>query len=874
MQTKLTGQQIREKFTQYFEKKQHEKVASSSLIPHNDKTLLFCNAGMNQFKDYFTGKSVAQNKRAVSIQKCVRAGGKHNDLENVGHTARHHTFFEMLGNFSFGDYFKEDAIKFAWEFLTIELKIPKEKLFVTVHHTDGEARKLWNKVADLPDERIFNKGDKDNFWEMGEFGPCGPCSEIFFDHGEQYTDHDLVRVDPKDLLEDEKRYVEIWNLVFMQYEKTPEGRLTLPKPSIDTGAGLERVTAALQGCYNNFNTDIFFPIMKKIEEISGLKYEPDSKDEKKKAAFRVVADHIRSATMLITDGAIPSNEGRGYVLRRIIRRAVKYLNELGVKEISFYKLVPAVFEALGLEYPQNASGSELAIKLLELEERKFRETLDNGLKFLNDAITKEVTNNVFSGKAAFKLYDTYGFPVDLTEMYLEDQNLTLDNLGFEKAMNEQKEMSRKSWKGALDNSDKVFYAVKEKTGATEFVGYDQLDVSAKLLDVIDMGEMKGLVFDTTSFYGESGGQVGDIGSVKDGKNIIAHIDDTQKPVDGLHVHFSKDADALEIGKTYVLSVDAHARKLITRNHSATHLLQAALIKVLGPHVKQAGSIVNAEKLRFDFAHTQALSRDEIEKIEELVNQAISKAHKVDANIMDMADAQKQGAMALFGEKYGNKVRVLTMGDFSTELCGGVHVHNTGDIGLITILSESSLATGVRRIEATTSETAIHYLSHRSQLLKKVEGLFMDKEERAVAKLENLFKDIKDKNKEIEALKDKIQAIESKDLFNNIESLGGVDFAVVEASTDTDLRKLSDLFVSKFQNGAVVLFNTNGDKATVLVRAAKGAAKINAGDVLKEILPVINGRGGGKPDIAQGSGEAALIAKIVVQATSVLKSKLG
>jgi alanyl-tRNA synthetase len=874
MSEKLTGQQIREKFSQYFMKNNHEKVASSSLIPHNDKTLLFCNAGMNQFKDYFTGKSVAINKRAVSIQKCVRAGGKHNDLENVGHTARHHTFFEMLGNFSFGDYFKEDAIKFAWEFLTVELKIPKEKLYVTVHYTDDEARKLWNKVAGLPDDRIFNKGDKDNFWEMGEFGPCGPCSEIFFDHGEEYTDHDLVRVDPKDLLEDEKRYVEIWNLVFMQYEKTPEGRLTLPKPSIDTGAGLERVAAALQGCYNNYNTDIFFPIMKKIEEISGKKYEPFGKDEKTKANFRVVADHIRSATMLITDGAIPSNEGRGYVLRRIIRRAVKYLNELGVKEISFYKLVPAVFEALGQEYPQNASGSELAVKLLELEERKFRETLENGLKFLNDAITKEVTNKVFSGKAAFKLYDTYGFPVDLTEMYLADQNLTLDNEGFEKAMNEQKEMSRKSWKGALDNSDKIFHAIKEKTGATDFVGYDRLDVQAKLLEVVDMGEMKGLVFDTTSFYGESGGQVGDIGAVRDGKNVIAHIDDTQKPVDGLYVHFSKDADALEVGKTYTLAVDGHTRKLIMRNHSATHLLQAALIKVLGPHVKQAGSIVNAEKLRFDFAHTQALTRDEIEKVEDLVNQEISKAHKVEANIMDMAAAQKKGAMALFGEKYGNIVRVLTMGDFSTELCGGVHVHNTGDIGLITILSESSLATGVRRIEATTSETAIHYLSHRSQLLKKVEGLFMDKEERALAKLENLFKDLKDKQKEIEALKDKIQASESKDLFNTVENIGGVDFAVVEASADTDLRKLSDLFVSKFQNGAVVLFNTNGDKATVLVRASKGAAKVNAGDVLKEILPVINGRGGGKPDIAQGSGEAALVAKIAAQAKTVLKSKLG
>lgn len=874
METKLNGQQIREKFATYFAKKGHEKVASSSLIPHNDKTLLFCNAGMNQFKDYFTGKSTPTNKRAVSIQKCVRAGGKHNDLENVGHTARHHTFFEMLGNFSFGDYFKEDAIRFAWEFLTEELKIPKEKLYVTVHYSDDEARGLWKKVAGLTDERIFNKGDKDNFWEMGEFGPCGPCSEIFFDHGEEHTDHDLVRKDPNDLLEDEKRYVEIWNLVFMQFEKTPEGKFSLPKPSIDTGAGLERVAAALQGVYNNYNTDIFAPIMRKIEDISGKKYEPNSKDEKTKAAFRVVADHIRSATMLITDGAIPSNEGRGYVLRRIIRRAVKYLNELGVKEVSFYKLVPAVMESLGLEYPQNASNAELAVKLLELEEKKFRETLDNGLKYLNEALAKEVTNKVFSGKAAFKLYDTYGFPVDLTEMYLADQGIALDQEGFEKAMKEQKELSKKSWKGGLDNSDKVFHALKEKHGATKFVGYDKLEIEAKLIDVVDMGEVKGLIFDTSSFYGESGGQVGDIGVVKSGKNTLAHITDTQKPVDGLHVHFSSDADALEVGKSYTLSVDAHTRALTMRNHSATHLLQSALIKVLGPHVKQAGSVVTSEKLRFDFTHLQAMTKEEIQKVEDLVNQEIQKAHGVDAANMTMDEAQKKGAMALFGEKYGNVVRVLTMGDFSTELCGGTHVRNTGDIGLITILSESSLATGVRRIEATTSETAINHLSHRSSLLKKFEGMFNDKEERALAKLENLFKDLKDKQKEIEALKDKIQASESKDLFNNVENIGGIDVAIVEASADSDLRKLSDIFVSKFQNGAVVLFNANGDKATVLVRAAKGVSKLNAGDALKEILTVVNGRGGGKPDMAQGSGEAALVSKIAPHAKTVLKSKLG
>jgi alanyl-tRNA synthetase len=872
METKLTGHQIREKFAHFFKNSRHEKVASSSLIPHNDKTLLFCNAGMNQFKDYFTGKATPANRRAVSIQKCVRAGGKHNDLENVGHTSRHHTFFEMLGNFSFGDYFKEDAIKFAWEFLTVELKIPKDLLYVTVHYSDDEARKIWNEKIGIPLEKIFTKGDKDNFWEMGEFGPCGPCSEIFFDHGEQYTDKELVRIDPNDLLEDEKRYVEIWNLVFMQFEKTPEGRFSLPKPSIDTGAGLERVAAALQGCYNNYNTDIFTSIMTKIEELSGKKYLAENgSDLPHTAAFRVVADHIRSSTMLITDGVIPSNEGRGYVLRRIIRRAVKYLNELGVKEISFYKLIPAVFESLGAEYPQNASNAELATKLLELEERKFRETLENGLKFLNEAISKDVQNNLLSGASAFKLYDTYGFPVDLTEMYLEERNLLLDHAGFEKAMQEQKEMSRKSWKGAMDNSDKIFHAIKEKHGVTQFVGYEQLTTEAKLIAVETFGDQKALVFDTTSFYGEGGGQVGDIGVVMSGKNIIAHIEDTQKPVDGLYVHLSLDADALVVGEKYTLAVDTHTRQLTMRNHSATHLLQSALIKVLGPHVKQAGSLVTPEKLRFDFTHLQALTKEEIQKVEDMVNAEIQKGNAVNSDIMNMDDAVKKGAMALFGEKYGNVVRVLSMGEFSTELCGGTHIHNTAEIALITILSEASLATGIRRIEATTSETAIHHLGHRSQLFKKVEALLSDKEDKAILKIENLIKDLKEKQKEIESLKDKIQATEAKELFSHTEKIGGIDVAILEVGIDHDLRKLSDLFINKFQNGAVVLYNKNG---AVLVRASKGAAKLNAGVALKEILTVVNGRGGGKPDIAQGSGEAALISKLKAQALAVLTSQLG
>jgi alanyl-tRNA synthetase len=515
----------------------------------------------------------------------------------------------------------------------------------------------------------------------------------------------------------------------------------------------------------------------------------------------------------------------------------------------------------------------LAKKLLELEERKFRETLENGIKYLNEALSKDVVSNVLSGAAAFKLYDTYGFPLDLTEMYLADKNIKLDQAGFDKAMHEQKELSKKSWKGAMDNSDKVFHALKEKCGATKFTGYENFNTSAKLLAVENFGEMKALIFDTTTFYGESGGQVGDIGTVQIGDNIIAHIYDTQKPVDDFFVHLSSDSDALVVGETYNLVVDEHNRKLSMRNHSATHLLQAALIKILGPHVKQAGSLVTPEKLRFDFTHLQALSKKELENVENLVNQEIQKGLAVSAKTMNMKEASNTGAMALFGEKYGDLVRVLTMGKFSTELCGGTHVHNTQEIGLISILSESSLAAGVRRIEATTSQNAINYLSHRSKLLKQVESYFNDKEDGAIQKVFGSFKDLKEKQKEIETLKDKIQAIEARDLFKNIEVINGIDTAVLETTADNDLRKLSDLFIGKFPNGAVVLYSVAGDKVQVLVRAGKCANTLNAGDTLKEILLVVNGRGGGKIDLAQGSGDASMVSKIKDHASQIIKRRL-
>jgi len=799
----------------------------------------------------------------------VRAGGKHNDLENVGHTPRHHTFFEMLGNFSFGDYFKEEAIKLAWTFLTEELKIPVEKLSVTVHYSDAEARKIWNEVIGLPMNKIIDKGDKDNFWEMGEFGPCGPCSEIFFDHGEKYATPNMVYQNPHDFLEDESRYIEIWNLVFMQFEKTPEGKFNLPKPSIDTGAGLERLAAALQACYNNYDTDGFQPIMKAIEGISGKKYG----DPKYLSAFRVVADHIRSATMLITDGVIPSNEGRGYVLRRIIRRAVKFLGELEVQTLCFYQLVPAVFESLGREYSDNKNNAELAAKFLELEEKKFRETLDTGLKFLQETIKTKVKNQILDGASAFKLYDTYGFPLDLTELYLEPLSLKVDIDAFNQAMLEQKELSRKSWKGSLDMSDKVFFEFKEKHGETKFHGYESLKIEATLLQKINMGEFTGLLFDQTPFYGESGGQAGDIGSIKMGSNTAATISDCQKPIDGITLHLSKDADLLEEGKKYTLQVDAVHRKLTMRNHSATHLLQAALVKVLGTHVKQSGSSVSAERLRFDFTHLQAVTKEELEVVEALVNQEIQKAHDVAAQIMSIDEAQKKGATALFGEKYGDTVRVLSMGDFSMELCGGTHVHNTQDIGLFTILGESSLATGIRRIEATTSDNAVAYLNQRSHILKKIEALVADKEERALNKIDSALKELKDKHKQIEQLKDKLMAFEAKDIFTRVLKVKNTDLLIAEAPEGLDLKKISDQYVSEYQNGVLVLLLKNADKAQVLVRAGKNVQAFNAGNVLKEILSVGGGKGGGKPDLAQGSADIKYFSELFTKSQKYLNEIL-
>lgn len=868
----MKAQVIRERFAQFFIKNGHEKYPSSSIIPHNDPTILFANAGMNQFKDFFTGKANPKNRRAVTIQKCVRAGGKHNDLENVGFTARHHTFFEMLGNFSFGDYFKKDAINFAWKFLTEELKIPKEKLLVTVHESDDEALNIWHKDQGVPLEKIFKLGDKSNFWEMGDVGPCGPCTEIFYDHGPEKSSG--VPAGHQEI-DDEGRYVEIWNLVFMQYEKYKDGneikRKSLPKPSVDTGAGLERIAAALQGKYWNYDSDIFSPIITALENLSGKKYS----DTKYQSSFRVVADHIRSSTMLITDGALPSNEGRGYVLRRIIRRAVRHMRELGVKDVSFYKLVPAVFESLGKEYPDNMANMSLATKLLELEEKKFLETLDMGMKFLNEALGK-LSNKTLPGEIAFKLYDTYGFPLDLTEVILREKNLELDQVGFDEAMKKQKAQSKKAGKfHASEDFQKIFYGIKEKNGATKFTGYENITTpNAKLIAKETLGEETVLIFDKTPFYGESGGQVGDTGLVLDGKNALAHITDTTKPVDGLFAHHSQDADALEIGKTYTLQVDLDRRNQIRKNHSATHLLQAALIKVVGDHIKQAGSLVTEEKLRFDFSNPEGLSKEQIIDVEKLVNEAIQKANKVCPEVMSKDAAVKKGAMALFGEKYGDEVRVISMGDFSTELCGGTHVDSTSDIGYFTIISESALAAGVRRIEALTSKTALERLEKRSETLAEIEQLLSLKDEKTVMKLNELMQNLKDNHKKIENLNDKLQNLENKSIFENPDNLkNNIVFKNAVASDGADLKKLSDQFVSKFNNGIVLLKAKNQDKISVLLRCGKDV-KLDCNQILKETLPLLGGRGGGKPDMAQGSAENDTnYANFTNQVKSLIQEKL-
>ncbi|OFZ27118.1 MAG: alanine--tRNA ligase [Bdellovibrionales bacterium RIFOXYB1_FULL_37_110] len=871
----MKSNEIRNNFIKYFQDKSHKHMPSSSLVPINDPTLLFANAGMNQFKDYFTGKSTPQDKRAVTIQKCVRAGGKHNDLDNVGFTARHHTFFEMLGNFSFGDYFKEDAIFFAWEFLTKTLQLPKNKLYITVHESDEEALLLWPKVTGINKDRIFKKGDKDNFWEMGEFGPCGPCSEIFFDHGEKFCTPGFKPGTNQNLLDDEQRYVEIWNLVFMQYEKNKEGRFPLPRPSIDTGAGLERIAAALQEKYWNYDTDLFTPIISKIQNLTGKDYS----DKRFCGHIRVVADHIRSTSMLITDGVIPSNEGRGYVLRRIIRRAVRHLRELEAPGGSFYKLAPAFFETIRQSYPENAKNISMAEKFIKLEEEKFYETLETGLKFLNQELTNNLVNQTLSGETIFKLYDTFGFPFDLTETILKEKNLAVDHDGFNRKMEEQRNLSKKSWKGNLEIDDKIFYELKEKFGNNHF-SYDQLTLEAKLLEKRTLGDHDLLIFDYTPFYGESGGQTGDSGSIMTKDNVeIAQVLNTIKPLDDFTVLIAQTNNKLNIKESYILKVNVTKRNLTARNHTATHLLHAALGKVLGDHVHQAGSLVTDERLRFDFTHPKGLTNEELDQVASIVNQSIANQIPVSTKKMNTKEATASGAKALFGEKYGEHVRVISIKNendppVSVELCGGTHIKNTSEIGLFVIVSEGALSTGIRRIEALTSTSAFKYLHHRSKELSKIELMLKTRTENVYPQIEKQIKELKTQYKEIQSLKEKIQSMDNKHLFDQPEMLKNLyPFKAVLAPDNTDLRKLSDEFISKYQNGFIFIAMNRNDKMTVLLRAGSKAPKIICPDILNSIIMKFGGKSGGRPDMAQGACDKFEVGSVGKKLGEALEKKL-
>ncbi|KYG67138.1 alanine--tRNA ligase [Bdellovibrio bacteriovorus] len=887
----MKSSEIRQKFIEYFEKQGHRHVPSSSLIPENDPTLLFANAGMNQFKNTFLGLEKRDYTRAVSSQKCVRAGGKHNDLENVGFTARHHTFFEMLGNFSFGDYFKKDAIRFAWEFLTKDLAIPKEKLYVTVHLSDDEAADIWHQQEGIPKDRIF-RFDKDNFWKMGDTGPCGPCTEIFYDHGPSAG----TIADPyKGIAAGEDRFVEIWNLVFMQYFENPPGTLTpLPKPSVDTGAGLERVVAAMQGKFNNYDTDLFKPMLDVACKIGGIEYVTDLNTLKtnkeiaeRTSALRVLADHCRSSAFLIADGALPSNEGRGYVLRRIMRRAIRYGRKLSTDKSFLPGMAEALIESMGSVYPELKERRDHILNTIRDEEDRFSATLDNGTGLLMEELKKAKAKGVkeLSGEVVFKMYDTYGFPADLTRVIANENGIEVNEEAFEKEMENNRARSKASWKGkALDADEQHLikfskdYAATGKT--TKFTGYDDfagggnitaLSNGREVVKELKNGQTGVMILDATSFYGEGGGQVGDVGYIMNGPSR-ARVVNTTKTDDVVLHHVEVEHGDFKIGNAVDTIVDPIDRRNTMANHSATHLLHSALRRVLGTHVTQAGSLVDAQKTRFDFTHNKPVSSEEIRQIEDMVNEQIARSLDVKIELMNPKDAIAKGAMALFGEKYGDVVRVLTMGDFSTELCGGTHVKNTSQIRLFKILSESGVSSGVRRLEATTGDHAVkfamtaiqhfdealsaaglqkspHYLKHleatgeTSTLANRVEGL---KEQ--IKMLEKEMKKLQGGQVNVDELAAKALTFKTK---------SGAAAKLVLADVPLDdrqvLAEITDHLKNKIQNGVVVVVGQGEGSHPIIVSVSKDiTGETKAGDLLKEMAGIMGGKGGGRPDFAQGA----------------------
>ena len=844
--------QIRQKFLDFYASKGHTIEPSSSLVPHNDKTLLFVNAGMVPFKDVFSGLEKRPYTRAVSCQRCVRAGGKHNDLENVGYTARHHTFFEMLGNFSFGDYFKREAIQYAWEFLTVELGLPKEKLWVSVFEEDDEAEAIWVNEIGFPKNRISRCGAKDNFWQMGDTGPCGPSSEIFYDHGEQIAGGPPGHAD-----EDGDRYIEIWNLVFTQYDKQEDGYLKpLDAPCVDTGMGLERLAAVLQHKNNNYDTDGFQSLVKSVVDLtsksSGIKQD--------NASVRVIADHIRSTAFMIVDGVIPSNEGRGYVLRRIIRRAIRHGHKIGIDKVFFYKLAPVLALELKQVYPELKLALANVEKVLKREEERFAQTLDQGMGILEEAIVN-LKDGEIDGETVFKLYDTFGFPVDLTADVARERNLTIDMPGFEAEMTKQRDRARSA--GDFKTTQKGVDITQE----TEFLGYQQLDNTTsvqalikdgELVDFIEAGDHAIIVLVQSSFYAESGGQIGDSGTLSN-NDIKFDVNNTQKQKTGAFEHHGSVSNGvIKVGDVLEAKVDARKRKRIARNHSATHLLHAALRGVLGETVTQKGSLVDSDKLRFDFSHDEIIAKADLDKIEAMVNRRILGNSMVHTDVTDIETAKKKGAMALFGEKYGDTVRVLSMGknDFSVELCGGTHVNQLGDIGLFRITSEGGIAAGVRRIEAMTGYDAYLFDKQIEGSLGAIAQMTKTSNSGAVEKVMQLIKQQKELEKQISIFQKQLANNQGDDLIGQAQEVNGVKLlsTVVKGVSGKDLRDIADKLKDKLGSAVVVLAVVSGDKVSLVAGVTKDLTdKYQAGKILNHVAQQVGGKGGGRPDMAQGGG---------------------
>lgn len=876
--------EVRDKFLEYFKKNGHAIVPSSSLVPKDDPTLLFTNAGMVQFKNLFIGLEKRGYTRAASSQKCIRAGGKHNDLETVGKTTRHHTFFEMLGNFSFGDYFKKEATRFAWEFLTDILKIPEKKLWVTIYKDDDEAFDIWSKEIGVKENRIVRLGEKDNFWAMGETGPCGPCSEIIIDQGEDVG----CRRDECDIECDCDRYLELWNLVFTQFDKGKDGKLTpLPKPNIDTGMGLERITAVVQGVRSNFDTDLLKPLIQSIETLTEKKY---GESEKGDISFRVISDHARAIAFLLADGVMPSNEGRGYVLRRIIRRAIRHGKLLGIEKPFLHDLEAKVIDIMKRPYPELLKSREFITGVTQNEVDGFTATLEYGINMLEEMMdkTKSKKKSVIPGSDIFRLYDTYGFPVDLAGEIAEEHGLAIDEKGFQEEMEKQKTRARVSWKGSGEKGiSPVYNQLGSELKDTGFVGYETLETESKVLEIIreekrlesaKEGDEAEIILDKTPFYGETGGQVGDTGKLFNNE-VDIHIKDTQIPVPGLFVHrgIIKRGTLKKMDMVTAL-VDKKRRQAITINHSATHILHAVLRSVLGEHVKQAGSLVAPDRLRFDYTHFSKLSKKDIDKIERMVNEKIMENLKVKKETLPIKEALKQGAIALFGEKYGDEVRVVKTGGLSTELCGGTHANATGEIGLFKIISEGSIASGVRRIEALTGLSAYQHIKREEEVLHEIEETLKARPFEESQKVKRLVEYSKELEREMKALKERLAKGETLDLESQIKRVDGIKVLAtkVEPLDMPSLRNFLDSCKEKIGSGVVVLATKADNKAVILTGVTKDlVSRLNAGKIINDIAAIVGGKGGGRPELAQAGGkDPSKIQDALDSAHEIVKKHLG